>query len=84
MELTSLPRPPEIWAAIPPVAQALIVAQVEGVEPTNTARARLLRPVVLWRKNCFGSDSEAGGRLVERLLTVVATCRQHGRPSPSF
>jgi transposase len=30
-------------------------------------------------KASFGSDSEAGGRFVERMLTVVATCRQQGR-----
>jgi transposase len=33
----------------------------------------------LWRKGSFGSDSEAGSRFVERLLTVVATCQQRGR-----
>jgi transposase len=33
----------------------------------------------LWRKGSFGSGSEAGSRFVERLLTVVATCRQQGR-----
>jgi len=32
-----------------------------------------------WRKGSFGSDSEAGSRFAERLLTVVATCRQQGR-----
>jgi transposase len=34
---------------------------------------------VLWRKGSFGSDSAAGSRFAERLLTVVATCRQQGR-----
>ena len=38
-----------------------------------------LRPVVLWRKGSFGSDSEAGSRFAERLLAVVASCRQQGR-----
>ena len=38
-----------------------------------------MRPAVLWRKGCFGSDSEAGCRFAERLLTVAATCRQQGR-----
>ena len=33
----------------------------------------------LWRKGSFGSDSDAGSRFVERMLTVVATCRQQGR-----
>jgi transposase len=40
---------------------------------------RALRPAVLWRKGSFGSDSEAGSRFVERLLTAVVSCRQQGR-----
>jgi transposase len=54
-------------------------ARVEGVEPTNNGAERALRPAVLWRKGSFGSDSEAGSRFAERLLTVAATCRQQGR-----
>jgi transposase len=54
-------------------------ARVEGVEPTNNVSERVLRPAVLWRKGCFGSDSEAGSRFAERLLTAAATCRQQGR-----
>jgi transposase len=53
--------------------------RVEGVEPTNTVSGRALRPAVLWRKGSFGSDSEAGSRFAERMLTIVATCRQQGR-----
>jgi transposase len=53
--------------------------RVEGVEPTNNVSERALRPAVLWRKGCFGSDSPTGSRFVERMLTVVATCRQQGR-----
>ena len=34
---------------------------------------------MLWRKGSFGSDSEAGSQFAERLLTVVATCRQQGQ-----
>lgn len=52
--------------------------QVEGVEPTNNVSERALRPAVLWRKGSFGTDSERGSRFVERMLTVVATCRQQG------
>ena len=59
-------------------------ARVEGVEPTNNVAERALRPAVLWRKGSFGSDSEAGSRFAERLLTVVATCRQQGRPLLAF
>ena len=61
------------WAAL------WTFARVEEVEPTNNAAERALRPAVLWRKGSFGSDAEAGSRFAERLLTVVATCRQQGR-----
>ena len=59
-------------------------ARVDGVEPTNNAAERALRPAVLWRKGSFGSDSEAGSRFAERVLTVVASCRQQGRPLLAF
>lgn len=53
--------------------------KVEDVEPTNNVAERALRPAVLWRKGSFGSDSAAGSRFAERMLTVAATCRQQGR-----
>jgi len=56
-----------------------LFARVEGAEPTNNMAERALRPAVLWRKGSFGSDSESGSRFAERLLTVVATCRQQNR-----
>ena len=59
-------------------------ARVEGVEPTNNVAERALRPAVLWRKGSFGSDSQAGSRIAERLLTVAATCRQQRRRLLSF
>ncbi len=59
-------------------------ARVEGVEPTNNVAERTLRPSVLWRKGSFGSDSTAGSRFAERLLTAAATCRQQGRPLLAF
>lgn len=52
---------------------------VPGVEPTNNAAERALRPAVLWRKGCFGSQSAEGAHFVARLLTVAATCRQQHR-----
>ena len=57
---------------------------VEGVEPTNNAAERALRPAVLWRKGCFGAQSEGGNRFVERILTVSATCRQQDRHLLTF
>jgi transposase len=59
-------------------------ARVEGVEPTTNGAERALRRAVLWRKGSFGSDSEAGSRFAERLLTVVGSCRQQGRPLLAF
>jgi transposase len=54
-------------------------ARVEGVEPTNNFMERLLRRAVLWRKRSFGCWSPAGCRFVERILTVVQTCRLQGQ-----
>ena len=56
-----------------------IFARVDGVEPTNNVSERALRPVVLWRKGSFGSDSIEGSRFAERLLMVVATCGKQAR-----
>jgi transposase len=50
--------------------------RVEGIEPTNNDAERALRHGVIDRKLSGGTDSEAGSRFVERMLTVVATCRQ--------
>jgi transposase len=49
-----------------------------GVEPTNNAAERAIRPAVLWRKGSYGTQSDAGARFAERLLTVTATCKQQG------
>jgi transposase len=53
-----------------------------GVEPTNHAAERAIRPGVLWRKGRFGTQSAEGSRVVETLMTVVATLR--GEPAPSL
>jgi transposase len=55
-------------------------AEVAGIEPTNNAAERALRPAVLWRKGSDGTQSDGGSRFVERMLTVSATCQQHERP----
>ena len=51
----------------------------EGVEPTNNAGERALRHAVIWRKLSFGTQSAAGSRFVETMLTVIETCRQQNR-----
>lgn len=58
--------------------------RIDGVEPTNNAAERAVRPAVLWRKRSFGCHSESGCRFVERILTVVQTLRQQGRPVFAF
>jgi len=52
--------------------------RVRGIDPTNNAAERALRHAVIWRRISGGTDSVKGSRFVERMLTVVATCRQQG------
>jgi transposase len=56
----------------------------EGVEPTNNASERALRHAVIWRKLSFGTQSAAGSRFVETMLTVIETCRQQNRNTFTF
>ena len=51
----------------------------DGVEPTNNASERALRPAVIWRKLSFGTQSAQGSRFVETILTVVETCHRRSR-----
>jgi transposase len=56
----------------------------EGVEPTNNAAERALRPAVIWRKISHGSKSASGSRFIERMLTVIETCRLQGRSAYAY
>jgi transposase len=38
-----------------------------------------LRKAVMWRRHSLGSQSEAGCRFVERILTAVESLRAQGR-----
>ena len=53
--------------------------RIAGVPPTNNAAERAERHAVIWRRISGGTDSARGSRFVERMLTVVATCRQQRR-----
>lgn len=53
--------------------------EVEGVEPTNNRAERGLRSAVIYRKVSLGSQSQAGERFAERMLSVSQTCRLQGR-----
>ncbi len=56
----------------------------EGVEPTNNAAERAIRPAVILRKTSLGTQSERGSRYVERMQTVSATLRQARRSLRDF
>ena len=56
----------------------------EEVEPTNNSAERAVRHAVLWRKGSFGTQSERGSRFVERILTVLLSCRQQKRNTLEF
>ena len=53
--------------------------KIEGIEPTNNAAERALRPAVIYRKLSFGTQSARGSRYLERLLSVSETCRVQQR-----
>lgn len=50
-----------------------------GVEPTNNAAEQALRCGVIWRKKCFGNQSDWGERFVERILSVRSTVQKQGQ-----
>ena len=47
-----------------------------GLAPTNNAAERELRHPVIWKQLSFGTQSAAGSRFVETLVTILETCRQ--------
>ena len=57
-----------------------VFTTTEGVEPTNNRSERLLRAGVRWRKTSYGTQSPAGRKFAERMLTVTGTLGLQGRP----
>ena len=55
------------------------LVSIEGIELTNNDAERVLHYAVLWRNSNGGPESEAGSRFLERILSIVATCRQQNR-----
>jgi len=49
-------------------------------EATNNRAERALRHAVLWRKTSNGTQTEAGERFVERILSIRETCRLNHQP----
>jgi transposase len=56
----------------------------EGIEPTNNAAERALRPAVIYRKLSYGTQSSSGSRFIERMLTIIETCRQQKRSTMEY
>jgi transposase len=57
---------------------------VEGVQPTNNEAERSARHGVLLRKISGGTDSPQGSRFLERVLSVVETCRRQGKKALDY
>ena len=57
---------------------------VEGIEPTNNTAERAIRPAVIYRKGSFGTFSEAGSRFIERIMSVVQSCKAQKRSVHQF
>lgn len=78
-----------LWVAVTPLAKTVrtcrqilkvepalwLFVTVEGVEPTNNAAERAIRPAVIWRRTSFGSQTQAGSTFVARMLTVVTSLK---------
>ncbi len=69
-----LNRPEALW----------VFASTEGVEPTNNAAERAIRPLVILRKLTYGTQSAGGSRFVETVQSILETCRQQGRNAFEF
>ena len=67
----------ELWKVRPSL---FLFARVDGVEPTSNRPERDLRPAVLWRKGCFGSQSDGGLLFVGRILSATRSCRRRAIP----
>ncbi len=50
-----------------------------AIPVTNNLCERLLRYAVIWRKLSYGTQSMAGTRFMERILTVCATLQLQDR-----
>jgi transposase len=50
-----------------------------NISPTNNHAERQLRPLVISKKLTFGTQSNRGSRFIERIFTVITSCKQQGR-----
>jgi len=57
---------------------------IPNVTPTNNHAERQLRPLVISKKLTFGTQSERGSRFIERIFSVVTTCKQQQKDVLEF
>lgn len=55
-----------------------------NISPTNNHAERQLRPLVISKKLTFGTQSNRGSRFIERIFSVVTSCKQQGRDVLTF
>jgi len=74
------PKTEDVCREILKVREALwTFVRNAGVESTNNAGERAIRPGVLWHKGSFVTQSPQGARFIDTLMTVVATFKQQHR-----
>lgn len=66
------------WDALWPFAKN------DRVEPTNNEAERKLRGLVMYRKISLGTQSKKGSLYVERIFSVLDTCKKQGISVLSF
>lgn len=72
-------------AILPNLYPALwLLAEIEGIKPTNNHAERVHRIGVFWRKKAFGYQSDSACRFVERILTLMQTLRLQKRTVLDF
>jgi transposase len=59
-------------------------ADSKNIEPSNNKAERALRPLVVWRKVCYCTQSLRGSEFLQRVFTVIATCQQQQRNTLHF
>jgi transposase len=59
-------------------------ADVPGISPTNNDAERALRGPVIARRISGGTQSERGNRWIERIFSVVETCRRQRRSPQAY
>ena len=58
--------------------------EAEDIPPTNNHAERQLRPLVISKKLTFGTQSNRGSRFIERIFTIVTSCKQQNRDVQTF